>query len=645
MAKIKVKNQHIQLTDEKRGDKLTNRCLTTDVREKGFYLKAWRGECEFDIEYQGNHNIDIHTENILPVKDGVFEIDILLDAPPISNEFTYKIISKNLDFHYQPAPTQEEIDLYDYYLPENAIGSYAVYHSSKMNNYIHADGTETNYGTGKAFHIFRPKAIDANGDWVWCELLIEKDKRLVVTVPQDFLDNAVYPVVVDPEIGYSTAGGGAATYTDGRGMRNATYHYTGVTGDEVVSYHLHCHNFNSASVSSFEIATYDVTSGLPDNRTHTATTISFSLVPAGAWQVSAATTDALVNGTVYTVAYCQTANTVRVSRDSSGTSTSVDASATTGCPATWSESGGSSALISQFATVVNGGGGVEETITSDAHIDRTETETITSDAHIKDVITETITSDSHIKGVVTETILSDAHVKGSVTETITADAHIKGVVTETITSDAHISDSVTETILSDAHISDSVTETITSDAHIKDVITETITSDSHIKGVVTGTITSDAEISVAGTEIETITSDAHIDRTETETILSDAHIKDVITETITSDAEISIGTSTVTETVTSDAHIKDVITETITSDAHVLKQITETITSDAEIGGSVLETITSDAEIASAVSYVKVGTVTHGTVSELSSIKNGGVSKIDTVTHSTLAEINTIKHG
>src|SRR3989339_463578 len=83
--------------------------------------------------------------------------------------------------------------------PENVVGSYAVYHKTKRN---HKQGEE-NYRTGKVAHIYRPKIIDANGDWVWGEMRIHGN-QLVVSVPQDFLDNGVYPITVDPAIGYTS---------------------------------------------------------------------------------------------------------------------------------------------------------------------------------------------------------------------------------------------------------------------------------------------------------------------------------------------------------------------------------------------------------------------------------------------------------
>ena len=140
--------------------------------------------------------------------EGGFEFEWVLKSKPASNILTATIQSKGLDFFYQPALTPEEI-AEGAQRPENVIGSYAVYHSTKggMND---AAGME--YKVGKFCHIYRPKAIDANGVEVWADLLIENGV-LTVTVPQKFLDDAVYPVRVDPTFGYTTIGAGSATFT------------------------------------------------------------------------------------------------------------------------------------------------------------------------------------------------------------------------------------------------------------------------------------------------------------------------------------------------------------------------------------------------------------------------------------------------
>lgn len=136
-------------------------------------------------------------------EDGGLEFEWVLPQKPASNVLTATIQTKELNFFYQPALTQEEIDE-GAGRPENVAGSYAVYHKTKggMNR---ADGME--YKTGKAFHIYRPKVTDKKGKETWAELNIDETSGVLsVTVPQEFLEKAAYPVIVDPTFGYTSVG-------------------------------------------------------------------------------------------------------------------------------------------------------------------------------------------------------------------------------------------------------------------------------------------------------------------------------------------------------------------------------------------------------------------------------------------------------
>lgn len=141
-------------------------------------------------------------------EDGGLEFEWVLPHRPLTNTLTATIQTKGLDFFYQPPLTPEEIEQ-GAERPENVVGSYAVYHKEKggMNR---SDGKE--YKTGKAFHIYRPKCKDANGNETWGELNIDTNSGiLTVTVDNDWLDSAVYPVIIDPTFGYTGVGGSTFT--------------------------------------------------------------------------------------------------------------------------------------------------------------------------------------------------------------------------------------------------------------------------------------------------------------------------------------------------------------------------------------------------------------------------------------------------
>lgn len=135
------------------------------------------------------------------MEDGGFEIEVVLSEKPDTNRFDFRIEgAEELDFFYQPALSPQEIEDGGF-RPENVVGSYAVYHKEKGNHQV----GDTNYGTGKAFHIYRPKAIDADGLETWAELAYA-DGLLSVTVSQEWLNTAAYPVRVDPTFGHTSIG-------------------------------------------------------------------------------------------------------------------------------------------------------------------------------------------------------------------------------------------------------------------------------------------------------------------------------------------------------------------------------------------------------------------------------------------------------
>jgi hypothetical protein len=174
--------------------------------DRAFIVEADRPLLSQKMEFQSG---DV-TAFIEPRSANEFDIDFTLHAKPETNVFEYKIEgAEEFEFFYQPELTPEEI-AEGAERPENVIGSFAVYHKTKANHRIGS----VNYATGKAFHIYRPKAIDANGAEVWAELSYSEGV-LTVTVPEKWLETAVYPVIVDPTFGYASIGVTSTTcYSD-----------------------------------------------------------------------------------------------------------------------------------------------------------------------------------------------------------------------------------------------------------------------------------------------------------------------------------------------------------------------------------------------------------------------------------------------
>jgi hypothetical protein len=171
------------------GDYLpSTRDILSDVRE----AESLDGKSTFIIEPSGNS----------------INLDTILKERPEKNgneyqQFHYNIIGcEDYDFMYQPPLSEEEIAEGDV-RPDDIVGSYAVYHKSLKDN---------EFETGKAFHIKRPVISDSDKNWIWGELGFEpKTCTLTVYVAHEFLDNAVYPVRVDPTLGYTSMGGSNST--------------------------------------------------------------------------------------------------------------------------------------------------------------------------------------------------------------------------------------------------------------------------------------------------------------------------------------------------------------------------------------------------------------------------------------------------
>jgi hypothetical protein len=184
-------------------------------------LKKWDNEVNFSlrllhnetgnetIEYDGSKVrwkrgfVEAHFYDKGFSEDGAFEFEVLLKKKPPVNSITFSIQTKGLDFFYQPAiPENSPRDISR---PENVVGSYAAYHKTEAGDKTALGGK--NYRAGKAFHIYRPHLTDALGNTTYADLFIDEQAgTLTITAPQDFIDNAVYPVLVDPTFGYTTAG-------------------------------------------------------------------------------------------------------------------------------------------------------------------------------------------------------------------------------------------------------------------------------------------------------------------------------------------------------------------------------------------------------------------------------------------------------
>lgn len=207
-------------------------------------LKRWGEECSLVLSIPTAEKIlpTVQDDKILwqgknyraefyQATDG-FKFNIILPKKPATNVFPLDFGSDNLNFYYQPPLTEElkigemgvvsltETDAYDKdgkvlsHRPENAVGSYAVYYPAQV-KILKTVAEGEKYKTGKAFHWYRPLIYDNAGNQCWGILKVDPKAGIrTVTIPQEFLDNAVYPVTIDDTFGYEPEGAGVTTIED-----------------------------------------------------------------------------------------------------------------------------------------------------------------------------------------------------------------------------------------------------------------------------------------------------------------------------------------------------------------------------------------------------------------------------------------------
>lgn len=155
------------------------------------------------------HAYDLEPQSVL--EEGGLELEVVLAARPTVNAWSFSVGGwEQFDFFRQEPFENINPDGSSWGIgrfggvgqqPAEYAGSYAVY-AKGVHGYVSG---AVNFETGKMFHILRPKAVDANGEAVWGDLVFA-DGVLTVTVPQSFLDRAQYPLRVDPTFGFTSIG-------------------------------------------------------------------------------------------------------------------------------------------------------------------------------------------------------------------------------------------------------------------------------------------------------------------------------------------------------------------------------------------------------------------------------------------------------
>lgn len=278
-----------------------------DIKQSDFKpqvkFKKWENEANFSVRLledsksskivQKNgiiHWIDDEKEisfyHLDSVEDGGYEFEITLKKVPKTNKITFSLMSKGVDFYYQPPLTEEEIANGDY-RPENVIGSYAVYISD-------TNRPGEKYGCGKMAHIYRPRIEDSSGKSVWGILNIS-DNLMTVTIPQEFLNDAVYPVrhAAGATFGYSTAGASSGSTTNCAGSKYTMNAETGTLTS------INCRCKAASGTISVYAALYSDSSGAPNALLAQQSSATGSVGTTASWVSVSMNSYSLANGGVY----------------------------------------------------------------------------------------------------------------------------------------------------------------------------------------------------------------------------------------------------------------------------------------------------------------------------------------------------------
>lgn len=278
MKKFELKrNTFIKsVSDDKRA---SIECEVGDSKQDDFFpqfkVKKWDNRCNVSVRYTGKGGtFGEKNERIVWKKgkeeahfydiDNGFEFEIKYLEKPKSNVTEFTLQTKGVRFFYQGELTEEEKSK-GRFRDENVIGSYAIYTDKRNRNYENG----LSWKTGKVGHIYRPKSIDANGREVWCKLHIDEEKgTLSVTTPQEFLDTAVYPVIVDPTFGYESVGGSSIQISGFYGaFANTIRGLGGATGDVITQYHFYARK--ESANNTIYLNTYRVSGGYPTTKLST----------------------------------------------------------------------------------------------------------------------------------------------------------------------------------------------------------------------------------------------------------------------------------------------------------------------------------------------------------------------------------------
>jgi hypothetical protein len=287
---------------------------------------------------------------------GALEFNLILKVKPADNVLKFKVKSQGVIFCQQKSmieqigtegivtatetegfnATGDLIAKCDINVP----GSFAVYADTAK---INIQGKKK-YRCGKVCHIFRPLITDFNGMTTYGELSFNDDYSVLkLKIPIGFFNSAVFPVIVDPTFGYTSAGVNEVLQTSGSNCVadvGASYLLSNGYNASITRYHDYGRNNHP------HICIYDVSGGIPVNRITTIREVSKD--GTNAWYQSNLFNERIPNGKTYCVATGEYDNTYRFYDSVGGNVRSAANSVTLDNP--WSHLSFSGNVYSQYVT-------------------------------------------------------------------------------------------------------------------------------------------------------------------------------------------------------------------------------------------------------------------------------------------------------
>jgi len=502
------------------------------------------------------------------------EFDIVLYNKPSTSNLDFTITSKNLVFRKQLPLTPEEIYEGVTRMPE-VDNSYAVFHKSKRGGM---------YGTGKAFHIYRPIIYDAEGTYTYGDIEIRAEESgqngtMRIVIPQSFLDNAVYPIIIDPTLGYTTIGASDTGIKDSIELNP----YTSTDNGALQSMSLGV-NTGAGTGRSIKMGIWKTSDNSRVGYTNTVTNST------NGWNTASFVAPANITPQQYFIGWKSNVTQMKVAFDAAPalpTYSDPDSFANT-MPDPLVPALTTARQWSLYATY-----SLTYTFTGDCAIVKNIAGTYTGDAILMKRVIRTYYGDCNLKRIVKRTFTGDASILNTTSTIYLGRSNLKKTIRETFVGDTSLASRKYASYYGDANLRKIIPQGYFGDASFKKTLSQSYTGNAALVKKVYGTFTGDS--SIAETKYWTFTGNSSLEKTKYGSYTSDAFLR-------TQTYEIFYGNSSLKKTLhrtyTGNAELISSTTFHFDGNASLLRTRTFSFTSDTSLEAVTYETFTGDARLA-----------------------------------------------